>query len=66
MAHRKCYSPEFLIHFIDIYKANVCLWKLKYKSYVNKELRKKAYMELLSYKTFDPSETEETVGSKMK
>jgi hypothetical protein len=67
MAYKKCNNPEFLTHFIDVYKANVCLWKVKDKSYANKELCKKEFMELLSYyKTFDPSATKETVGSKIK
>jgi hypothetical protein len=66
MAHKKCNSPEFLTHFIDIHKANECLWKLKNKSYANKELCKKACLELLNYyKTFDPSATKGTVGSKV-
>jgi len=43
--HKKCNSPEFLTHFIDIYKANACLWNVNSNSYVNKDLHEKAYMD---------------------
>jgi len=66
MAYKKCNSPEFLMNFINIYKSNVCLWKIKDPTYLNRDLREKAYTELLTYyQTFDSSATKDTVRAKI-
>jgi hypothetical protein len=40
-------SKEFLTQFIQLYETFPCLWKIKSKEYLNKNLKESAYMQLL-------------------
>lgn len=46
MADLRSLSREFLTEFIDIYKENPCLWKIKTKDYSNKQKKNYAYEKL--------------------
>ncbi|XP_028140600.1 uncharacterized protein LOC114334695 [Diabrotica virgifera virgifera] len=66
MANKKTNNPEFLRQFIDIYQSNPCLWKVKDKCYTNRDLREKAYQQLINlYKTVNVEASQETVRSKI-
>jgi hypothetical protein len=62
MMRSECYSPEFLSGFINLYKGDICLWKVKGKSYSNNSLQEEVYEQLLDcYKQYDRSATEGSV-----
>ncbi|XP_045462484.1 uncharacterized protein LOC123672443 isoform X1 [Harmonia axyridis] len=42
-------QKDFLIGFIEIYRQNTCLWKMKSENYSNKISKKKAYKALVDY-----------------
>lgn len=49
------WSKEQLLQFIDMYRSNECLWKIKSKEYNNKNLKEKSYAKLIrSVRGFDP------------
>jgi hypothetical protein len=49
MSNVRCWSKEFLIEFLNIYKSFSCLWKSKLKDYSNKHLRNNAYDEMVNF-----------------
>jgi hypothetical protein len=56
----KCNSPKFIAVFINVYKQHICPWKVKDKSYSNRDVKKKACDQLLNYyKQYAPSATED-------
>lgn len=66
MSSKRVNNPEFLREFINYYQNYPCLWKIRDKTYSNRDIREKAYTELVNfYKTADPSATQETVRCKI-
>uniref|UniRef100_A0A8D8SQ91 MADF domain-containing protein n=1 Tax=Cacopsylla melanoneura TaxID=428564 RepID=A0A8D8SQ91_9HEMI len=41
------YAPQFLRHFIELYRSHPCLWQIKNPNYGNKSMRKAAYEDLV-------------------
>jgi hypothetical protein len=44
----RTYSREFMIEFIDLYKTLPAVWKVKSKSYRDRNLKNAAYEKLIS------------------
>ena len=45
-----------LIEFIELYRSEECLWKIKSPSYSNRNLKEQAYQRLLQFvHTFEPT-----------
>ena len=42
-------SREFIEGFITMYRENPCLWQIKCKDYTNKNLKARAYDNLVTY-----------------
>jgi hypothetical protein len=62
----KFHSAEFISGFINVYKVDNCLWKVKDKSYSYKDIREKARDQLLDHdKQYNTSPTNESVRSKI-
>lgn len=60
------WSHEFLREFIDIYRANTCLWRIKSREYSNRHLKEKSYAELVKkLKEINESATKEDVIKKI-
>ncbi|XP_050303709.1 uncharacterized protein LOC126741360 [Anthonomus grandis grandis] len=59
-------SKEFLSDFINMYGDFPCLWKIKSKDYHNRQLKNKAYEELVNkLKEVDENASRETVIKKI-
>lgn len=48
MADTRYWNKEFMIEFIEQYKSYPCLWKIKSKEYINKNLKNEAYEKLVA------------------
>ncbi|KAG8312232.1 hypothetical protein J6590_026678 [Homalodisca vitripennis] len=60
------WSKEHTANFIEIYRGNECIWKVKSKNYHNNGKREAAYKKLLDYvHTFEPSATKDTLLKKI-
>jgi len=49
MSDTRYWSKEFTLQFIELYKQYPCLWKIKSKDYINKNLKREAYDELTKF-----------------
>lgn len=59
-------EKEFLIEFIELYKSFPCLWKVKSKSYSDRNAKNQAYDILVDkMKTIDPEANRESVCKKI-
>lgn len=59
-------SKEFVIEFLEKYRQFPCLWKIKSKDYTNKNLKNRAYDELLTVcKTINPEANRDFVVKKI-
>lgn len=47
MTDTRYWSKDFMINFIEEYKSNPCLWKIRSKEYTNKNLKNDAYEKLV-------------------
>ncbi|KAJ8943657.1 hypothetical protein NQ318_005659 [Aromia moschata] len=66
--HGDCryWSKDLVINFIEVYKANPCLWKIKSKEYANKNLKTIAYDKLIDIcKTVNPEAKKDYVVKKI-
>lgn len=43
------WTREILTDFIEIYRSHSCLWQVKTKEYTNKNLKNRAYDDLVNY-----------------
>lgn len=43
------WTREILTDFIEMYRSHTCLWQIKAKEYTNKNLKNRAYDELVRY-----------------
>ncbi|KAJ8927006.1 hypothetical protein NQ314_020569 [Rhamnusium bicolor] len=43
------WTKELLTEFIDLYREKSCLWKIKDSSYVNKNMKREAYDDLVNF-----------------
>ena len=51
-----CWAHSALIEFIELYRSEECLWKIKSPSYSNRNLKEQAYQRLLQFvHTFEPT-----------
>ena len=56
------WSKNQVLGFIEVYRSNECLWKLKDKNYTSKSVREKAYEQLVDYvRTFDKEANKDSV-----
>lgn len=59
-------NKSFFLEFLEIYRKNECLWKVKSKYYYNKTKKKEGYAQLLAKgRTADPNFTEDDVKKKI-
>lgn len=59
-------STSFLSEFINVYRQVPCLWKIKSKSYSNRQEKNRAYEKLLElYKSVNKNATTDTVKKKI-
>lgn len=66
MADLRLMSREFLSEFIDLYRENECLWKIKSKDYSDKHKKNAAYIILIDkLKEVEPEATKEMVIKKI-
>lgn len=60
------WSNKNVLDFIEEYRKHECLWKIKSKSYHNRDLRDAAYVKLLDVtKSFMSNATKDTVLKKI-
>lgn len=60
------WSKDLTTKFIEIYRENPCLWQIKHSSYTNRNLKQKAYEELIHLiKPSFPDANEKFVKSKI-
>ena len=51
-----CWAHSALMEFIELYRSEECLWKIKSPSYSNRNLKEQAYQRLLQFvHTFEPT-----------
>ena len=51
-----CWAHSALTEFIELYRSEECLWKIKSPSYSNRNLKEQAYQRLLQFvHTFEPT-----------
>lgn len=43
------WTKELLTDFIELYREKPCLWKIKDSSYVNKNMKREAYDDLVKF-----------------
>lgn len=66
MSDLRHYSKEFLTEIIEMYKSFPCLWRVKSKEYMDKQLRAKAFdVLILKFKQVDIHATRDTVLKKI-
>ncbi|KAJ8936959.1 hypothetical protein NQ318_015621 [Aromia moschata] len=66
MTDCRYWSKDLLTNFIEVYKANHCLWKIKSKEYTNKNLKTIAYDKLIDIcKTVNPEANKDYVVKKI-
>ncbi|CAI6372741.1 unnamed protein product [Macrosiphum euphorbiae] len=66
MSDTRYWSKEFTLQFIELYKQYPCLWKIKSKDYINKNLKREAYDELTKFcKTTIPEANKDFVIKKI-
>ena len=57
-----CWAHSALTEFIELYRSEECLWKIKSPSYSNRNLKEQAYQRLLQFvHTFEPTATKHTI-----
>ena len=62
-----CWAHSALTEFIELYRSEECLWKIKSPSYSNRNLKEQAYQRLLQFvHTFEPTATKDTITKKKK
>jgi len=62
----RTYSREFMIEFIDLYKTLPAVWKVKSKSYSDRNLKNAAYEKLISkLREVEPNADRETAVKKI-
>jgi predicted house-cleaning noncanonical NTP pyrophosphatase (MazG superfamily) len=66
MSDSRYLSKEFIIEFLEKYRQFPCLWKIKSKDYTNKNLKNRAYDELLTVcKNINPEANRDFVVKKI-
>lgn len=66
MADLRMFSHEFLIEFIDLYRENECLWKIKSKEYSDRNRKSQAYNILIGkLKEVEPDTDRDAVIKKI-
>ncbi|XP_063223325.1 uncharacterized protein LOC134531555 [Bacillus rossius redtenbacheri] len=66
MSDSRNYSKQFLTEFLEVYRSEPCLWKVKSKEYLNRDKKAAAYERLVSVmKTVDCDATRESVVKKI-
>jgi len=66
MSDSRYLSKEFISEFLEKYREFPCLWKIKSKDYTNKNLKNRAYDELLKVcKSINPEEIRDFVMKKI-
>ncbi|XP_026466073.1 probable H/ACA ribonucleoprotein complex subunit 1 [Ctenocephalides felis] len=60
-------SENFIVKFIEMYKAHTCLWSISDEAYHNKQMRNNALNSMLpAFKEINPDATIATVAKKIK
>lgn len=66
MSDLRLVSRDFLTEFIELYRENQCLWKIKSKDYSNRQLKEAAYKLLINkLKEVDENATKDCVTKKI-
>jgi len=66
MSDSRYLSKEFITEFLEKYREFPCLWKIKSKDYTNKNLKNRAYDELLKVcKSINPETNRDFVVKKI-
>lgn len=66
MADLRLMSREFLTEFIDLYRQNECLWKIKSKDYSDKQKKNAAYNILVEkLKEVEPEANKDMIVKKI-
>jgi hypothetical protein len=66
MSDIQSWPKEFLTEFINMYKSEMCLWKIKSKKYSNRNLKTQAYEKLINImKTIYPEANREWVVNRI-
>lgn len=66
MSDFRCCTQEFVSQFIDLYRSEPCLWKVKSKEYSDRTKKSKAYGKLVEkMREVDPGADRETVTKKI-
>lgn len=66
MADLRLISREFLTEFIDLYRQNECLWKIKSKDYSDKQKKNAAYNILVEkLKEVEPEANKDMIVKKI-
>ncbi|GFS18660.1 hypothetical protein ElyMa_006853600 [Elysia marginata] len=62
-----CWNKEFLLEFINMYREEECLWKVKSPSYYDKQKREKSYRRLLfKVREINPKAQRQDITKKIK
>ena len=59
------WSKDFLLEFIELFRQEECLWKLKSKDYYNRSRKDASYGTLIGKVQVEPDVTRETVVKKI-
>lgn len=49
MSDKRYWSKQFTVEFLELHKEYPCFWKIKNKDYINKNLKKKDYDDLIKF-----------------